>query len=213
MIYNGKDYPVDGVMFDVDGTLWDSTEVVAESWNRALQDTGHDIRVDATRLKGLFGLPMIDIFKNIMPEASQEEFEEFEDLCNRYEEEQLKVEAGYIYSGISEVIKNLSKKYKVFIISNCQSGYIEIVMHHLGIEKFITDYTCPGDSGMLKAANIQMMAQKYNLKSPVYVGDTHMDELACIEAKVPIVFASYGFGKVDDPVAVINEPTELEKIF
>lgn len=213
MIYKEKDYPVDGIMFDVDGTLWDSTEVVAESWNRALKDTGHTLTVDADRLKGLFGLPMIDIFKNIMPEATKEEFEEFEDLCNRYEEEQLKKEPGAIYEGISEVIKKLSRKYKVFIISNCQSGYIEIVMHHLGIEEYITDYTCPGDSGLLKAANIKMMADKHGIKCPVYVGDTHMDEMACQEADVPIVFATYGFGKVETPVAVINTPKELEKIF
>lgn len=31
---------VDAVIFDVDGTLWDTTDLVAEAWNRAVADFG-----------------------------------------------------------------------------------------------------------------------------------------------------------------------------
>ena len=31
----------DGIIFDVDGTLWDSTPVVEKAWNRALKDNGY----------------------------------------------------------------------------------------------------------------------------------------------------------------------------
>lgn len=205
-----KSNTIDAVLFDVDGTLWDSTDVVAVAWNKALIDTGHtDISVDSKRLKGLFGLPMVDIFKDIIPNAGEEEFNKFEAVCNEYEEKLLENTPGFIYDKITEVIAEASKSKKLFIISNCQSGYIEIVMKHLKIEDYITDYTCPGDSGMLKAENIKMMCEKYKLTNPVYVGDTHMDELACEKAGVPIIFAAYGFGKVENPYAVIHSPEEL----
>ena len=64
----------DGIIFDVDGTLWDSTPVVEKAWNDALKDNGYgDISVTADQLKGLFGLPMPDIINAIMPGVPQEE--------------------------------------------------------------------------------------------------------------------------------------------
>ena len=54
---------IDSIIFDVDGTLWDSTEVVAIGYNRALETyTDLPVRVDGARLMKLFGKPMDQIF-------------------------------------------------------------------------------------------------------------------------------------------------------
>lgn len=204
----------DGIIFDVDGTIWDSTGVVTEAWNKALIDTGHsDIQVTSDRLKGLFGLPMMDIIQNILPDESNEEQKRFEKVCYEYEENYIREKAGIVYDGIRDVIKELAKRYKVFIVSNCQSGYIELVIDYLNLENDITDHVCPGDTELLKADNILLMRDKHNLINPVYIGDTKMDAESCKKAGVPFVFASYGFGKVDDYAAMIESPIELLEIF
>lgn len=210
IIFKGEKYIPDAVIFDVDGTIWDSTGVVTEAWNKALIDTGFEYtQVTADRLKGLFGLPMIEIMRDILPDVDDSELRRFEEVCNEYEEQYILQKSGTPYDNISEVIRKLSEKMPVIIVSNCQSGYIELVMHHLELEDYITDYVCPGDSGLLKADNILLMCERNGIERPVYVGDTQMDGNACEEADVPIIFASYGFGTVQSPAATIDTPEEL----
>ena len=49
---------MDSIIFDVDGTLWNSTEIVAQSWTAYLQKKEHlDITFTSARLMSLFGAP------------------------------------------------------------------------------------------------------------------------------------------------------------
>lgn len=204
----------DGIIFDVDGTLWDSTPVVEEAWNQALNDFGiKDITITADDLKGLFGLPMDDIIARILPDEPLERRLEFRPYCFAYEERYLEEKAGIPYPNLAETLRELKKKYPLTIVSNCQAGYIELFLRKLGLEDVFIDHLCPGDTGLLKADNIKIIAQRNNIKNPVYVGDTIMDAKACKEAGVPMVFAAYGFGKVDNPDWTINSFKELLDIF
>ena len=201
----------DGMIFDVDGTIWDSTPVVEKAWNAAFQECGYTgVSVSAERLKGLFGLPMLDIIKDIIPDTTLEERKSFLPVCSRYEFEYLEKEAGIVYEGLIDTLRLLNEKgLPLFIVSNCQSGYIELLYRKTGIEGYFADHICPGDTGEFKAKNILIMAERHGLRKPVYVGDTIMDRNACREAKVPFIHAAYGFGTVEDPDMVIHTPGEL----
>lgn len=203
----------DGIIFDVDGTLWDSTPVVEEAWNQAFDDYGiaHE-KITADRLKGLFGLPMDDIIADLLPEATAEERAAIAPFCFKYEHEYLEKKAGVLYPELEETLCALSKKYKLFIVSNCQAGYIELFLKKTGFGPYITDHLCPGDTDLLKADNIKLIAERNGLKNPVYVGDTGMDEKACEDAGVPFIFATYGFGKAKNPINTIDKPLDLVDI-
>ena len=54
--------------------------------------------------------------------------------------------------------------------------------------------------------------ERNSLKSAVYVGDTQGDADACKIADVPMVYAAYGFGNVQDPWLTIHEFDELLQI-
>ena len=132
------------------------------------------------------------------------------EMCIR---DRLRAMGAPVYDGLEETLKELNKRYPLFVVSNCQAGYIELVFEKTGLGKYFTGHLCPGDSGEAKAANIRSIAKKYQLKAPVYVGDTFGDYQACQEAGVPFVFASYGFGQVDTPDYVIEKPADLLKLF
>lgn len=118
----------ESIILDVDGTLWDSTELVAKSWNRAIRDIGiTHIDVTADRLKTLFGRTMKEIADVVLAGCSEEEKAQVMDLCCQYEHEDLENdECDMLYPNVKETIIELSKTHRVFIVSNCQSGYIEM---------------------------------------------------------------------------------------
>ena len=205
----------DGIIFDVDGTLWDSTPIVEKAWNQALIDYGYpQYSVTADRLRGLFGLPMEDIIADIMPEVPYEKRKAFEPMCFSYEHAYLEKESGILYPDLAEALEILNRKYPLAIVSNCQAGYIELFLRKSGLEKVFRDHLCPGDEPhLLKADNIRIIANRNGMKNPVYVGDTQMDANACKAAGVPIVYCAYGFGKVENPDFTVHSPMEWTKLF
>lgn len=204
---------MDGIIFDVDGTLWDSTKEVADSWNQAILDHS-DLPADITaeRLKQEFGKPLEEIMISLYPDMDPKKREELSYHFYVYENEYMHTAPCKRYEGLCETIKELSKKWKLFIVSNCQSGYIEGFLDNTGLESYITDFTCPGDTGKMKGDNIKLIVEKHQLKQPIYVGDTLGDARASAYAGVPFVYASYGFGEVDEYAAKIEKLTDLQKM-
>lgn len=199
----------DGIIFDVDGTIWDSTEIVQNAWNKALAETEYPERVTADQLKTLFGLPMIEIVNRIVSDPSMEKKQALLAKLSVYEFDFLNENGGRVYDGLEKTLSELSKRYPLSIVSNCQEGYIQLVYNKTGLGQYFVKGYCPDDTGLLKAGNIRKMADELGLKNPIYVGDTHMDEEACREAGVPFVFADYGFGHPISPDAVIEKPEDL----
>ena len=115
-----------GIIFDVDGTLWDSTREVAVAWNKVLQDEmeGREI-LTAEGLQKEFGKPMDAIAESLFPEMPEKDRMELLGKMMAYENELVAVGPCVIYNGVPETIKALSKKYPLYIVSNCQDGYIE----------------------------------------------------------------------------------------
>lgn len=203
----------DGIIFDLDGTLWDATDMVAVAWEKVINEkTGLGIKISGDDLKRLFGRPLPVIIEALLPEFTKQQQEEVLEVCTQAEYDELRINPGKLYDGLVDTLKVLSKKYKLFIVSNCQDGYIELFFEVTGLDKYFTDYECPGKSGLLKAANNRLIVERNALKNPVYVGDTMGDKEASDEAGIPFIFASYGYGEVDNYYAKIESIDELQKI-
>ena len=98
-------------------------------------------------------------------------------------------------------------------MSNCQRGYIEVTIKSGGIEPFIKDHLCFGETRVSKGQTLRILMERNGLKDPVYVGDTQGDADACREAGIPFIYAEYGFGDVPDARMSIRSFPDLIRMF
>jgi len=155
---------------------------------------------------------MIAVGHALFPELTEEECRSFmTGLCSR-ENLMLAQDPPSPYPGAVQTIRTLSLTHPVFIVSNCQGGYIELFIESAGLSGCISGHLCPDDTGMEKAANIRETVSRHALSAAVYVGDTLGDFLASKEAGIDFIHAAYGFGEVPDPDYIINQPADLLKL-
>ena len=202
-----------GIIFDLDGTLWDSTEVLVKAWNAVLAEFPQTkVVVTLEKLKSLLGKPLEAIIEALVVDVTDADIrQQIADTCAKVEHDILSKEGGILYPMVEETLTFLSKKYHLYIVSNCQDGYIESFFAAHGLEHFFEDYECPGRSGLLKADNIRLIIERNNIDKAIYVGDTIMDYEASKKVGIPFVHATYGFGKIDEKVDEINHFSELSK--
>lgn len=206
----------DSIIFDLDGTLWDSTAEVADAFNKVLTERHPEVKevVTPERLQELFGLPLDVIGERLYQSVDRAHAVKVIEECCAYECEYLAEHGAVLYEGLEEALRELTKKYKLFIVSNCQEGYIQCFFAaYPQLEQYFTDYEYPGRSGKLKADNIRMVVERNKLENPVYVGDTQGDANAAKEAGVPFIFARYGFGDVTEYDGVVDSLAELVQKF
>jgi phosphoglycolate phosphatase len=205
---------MDSIIFDLDGTLWDSREAIAISWNQVFEKMEEgSFKITKDDLTAMMGLQIDEIGERLLPHLSADKRKDLLSRCSVVENEYLVEHGGILYPDVEEVLESLSEKYKLFIVSNCQEGYIEAFMEYYGLEKYIQDFENPGRTGLLKGENIKLVMERNNLAAPVYVGDTEKDREAAELAAIPFVYAAYGFGEVHNAEYTISNFNELTKLF
>lgn len=160
-------------------------------------------------MKGVMGLVIGDIAKIFFPYLQEVKRMEIIKDCCKSECDYLGIHGGILYNRLEETLRELSKAYKLFIVSNCGCGYIESFFKAHGLETYFTDYENPGRTGMVKGENIKLIIKRNNLFSPIFVGDTAGDLEAARFAGIPFIYARYGFGQVKEFDYAIDNFDEL----
>jgi phosphoglycolate phosphatase len=205
---------MDSIIFDLDGTLWDSRETVLVAWNEILKNEGQiEKELTSDDFKATMGLQMHDIGKHFFPDLEEGSRTQLLNKCGEAERVLLEEKGGQLYDQVEEVLESLSQKYRLFIVSNCQEGYIEAFYKYHQLETYFIDYENPGRTGLSKGENIKLIIERNKLESPVYVGDTLGDQQAARVAGIPFVYASYGFGEVEEYDYIIHSLNDLQEIF
>lgn len=199
------------VIFDLDGTLWNAVDECVMGWNSIINKYDNLPHVTSEQFKGYMGKTIEEIgeahFTDIEPRMAHSIATQCEKEATAY----LNIHGAKEYEGIREMMEAISKRHFIYIVSNCQDGYIEAFLNNHGAKEYVADYEYAGRTNRPKGENIALIMDRNNIKKAVYVGDTEGDYMAACSAGVEFIFAAYGFGEVEDAKYVAKEAKDIIK--
>lgn len=203
-----------GIIFDMDGTLWDSSIQVCKAWDVAVAECGYDrAPITQDEMQGVMGKTMDVIAEILFPFAKGKEQEALLEACCKKENDYLREHGGILYPDIRSTMERLKDMgYHLYIVSNCQAGYIEAFLDYYQMWDLVLDIECYGNNNLQKADNIALLAERNELDDAVYVGDIQGDYDSSCKAGVKFIHAKYGFGTIDDVVPEICSFAELTDV-
>ena len=205
----------ESLIFDIDGTLWDSRALVAAGYNAQLEKEGlSHLCVTVEILTGLFGKTTEEIGQILFASFPQPERLPLIKRCMQSEQAYLERNASkeMAYPKVVETVRALCRKHRLFIVSNCEDGYPQRCMEALGLTDCFAGTLCHGQTGTGKGQTILTLMKQFHVENCVYIGDTQGDYEATLEAGIPFIWASYGFGTPAGYDAKINSIDELLKM-
>lgn len=204
-----------GILFDLDGTLWEVVDSTYTNINIIAKKYGVEVSRDVVYQS--FGKNKFEIAKNYFPTFSEEKALSILEEANNENLKRLKENGGYIYPGLEEVLFELKQKYSLYIVSNAvNKEYIEAFLISSKLWKYFNDYIAASELLISKGEAISKIIEDYELTNTIYVGDTINDYEAAQLANVEFVQCLYGFDKdlkCKYKIKDISElPTVIEKI-
>ena len=202
------------VIFDLDGTLWNSSANVAASWNVVIeQELGKANALTAEDILKYMGLTMTEIADLHFGFLPPEERYELSHKCEVFENGYITEHGGELFEGVEETLKELKDRgVKMAVVSNCQEGYVKAFLDSMDMWKYFIDYEEWGRTFLSKADNIKLVMERNGASKGIYVGDIQKDSDSAHAAGVECICAGYGFGEINDAVATINRFDELPAV-
>lgn len=205
---------IEAIIFDLDGTMWNALDGIHKTWNQVVEHHKEyrNDPISFQELEGCLGLPMTDIAARLFPGTTAQQQQELMDECCAVENAYLAEHGGILYPQLEETLMELKKSYQLFVVSNCQPGYIESFIKAHKLEKIFDDIECWGNNRLPKGENNKLIMKRNNVTSAVYVGDTAGDEESARVAGIPFIFAKYGFGEAKAPDYILEEFAKLPEV-
>lgn len=202
------------LIFDMDGTLWNATFSILEVSNKIIQEE-LEIKdyLDINKITSVMGLEIEEIAQSYFPNLDNKKRLDILYKIMESENKYLSEHGGKLYDGVEATLKKLSKEYDLMIVTNAQDGYVDAMFSYHPLSKYFIDYETYGRTMRPKGENIKLVMKRNNYKKAYYIGDTQKDSMASKYAGIPFIWASYGFGVVDDYNKKIDNFEELIDLF
>ena len=100
------------------------------------------------------------------------------------------VHGGRVFDGVEQTLAQLSRRFPLCIVSNCEDGYIQCFLQVTGLGTSPI-FLIVSATGLSKGAEHPAGGPCNWLQAPIYVEIWRGDQQAARQAGVPFVFAQY----------------------
>lgn len=192
------------LIFDLDGTLFKSETLSLPAYHRMF---------DQLRAEGLFsgptppesrflsslGLLLSEIWKNVLPDASEETRLRADSLLLSYQMQLLREGYGELYSGVAKTLQVLCQRgYKLYVASNGLEKYVKEVIRATGLSSFFTALYSAGEfQTQSKVELVRLLMESHQLEFAWMCGDRLSDVEAGRANGLYVVGCNYAGFHVD----------------
>ena len=200
----------DALVFDLDGTLWDTCATCAAAWNRVLARLRIPFRrITDADVRAVAGQPHAEGIARVFAGCPADQIAAIAAATAEEDNREISARGGILSRGVAELVPRLAARFPLTIVSNCQQGYVETFFATSGLGGCFRDFECWGNTGASKTDNVRVLVRRNGFTRAWLVGDTDGDRQAASEAGLHFVHARYGFGRVADPDDAIGSFAEL----
>jgi phosphoglycolate phosphatase len=204
----------DSIVFDLDGTLWNTCPACAVAWNHVLARNDIAFReITARDVESVAGMPheaaIRQAFDGLAEHHIRALIRETAEADIRF----IRDLGGSLYEGVEDGLGRLAERFPLFIVSNCQSGYIELFLETAGLGPLFRDFECWGNTRRPKDDNLRALMRRNGLRGSILVGDAEGDRRAAAACGVPFFHVTYGFFDLDGEHARFDSFAALARHF
>lgn len=208
------------IIFDLDGTLLDTSEGIFETANHTMRTLGLEELTEA-QLRKFIGPPLAACFR-IVCGFSEEETSHAVKLYRTHFVEEKALYKATIYPGIVELLETLKQRNIEMGVATLKLEKLAVdILDHFNLLPYFTSLSGADPEGKRsKGQLIEFVLKEMGIKDRskvIMIGDTPHDQIGSKEAQVPFVGVDWGFGfakghnVIDEPhvLGFIDEPEAL----
>lgn len=201
------------ILFDIDGTLVDTTVPMTKAIHEALEQLPHLEKPSEDTVRSGYGLAGNAFWEHVVPEATLEEIRMIRKLRHETLERAMDGQ-NVLFDGIYDMLETLQENgHTLTTASNCGVHYMNLILDTQGIREFMTAPEClESVSGEKKADILTAHRLRHGETDYVMVGDRKSDAEAGRAHDFPVVLTGFGFGSEEEWALadyVIEKPSDL----
>ncbi|MFX4267025.1 HAD family hydrolase [Aliarcobacter butzleri] len=195
------------ILFDLDGTLIDSTDAIVSTFRFAFKEQGFDFKGSDKNIKDLIGYPL-DIMFERLGVSKQKVWDYVDSYKNRYRV--ISVEQTTLLENAFDAVQLASKIARVSVVTTKTRMYTIPILDNFNITQYFEIITGrenvenpkPHPEPILKT--LAQMNYDKNKDEVYMIGDTKLDLICANEAKVNAIGVLCGYSDEEELLKYTN---------